>query len=106
MEILIIFDRPLAQLSECKDCIGTPSSFSEAKLGVTEEMFCFRVVVWASLRRCSVLAFVLESFISSQMHSIASVSRSNLRLTLFSIDLWTYRARPVCKGSHCRDAEQ
>ena len=42
MEILIIFDRPLAQLSECKDCIGTPSSFTEAKLGVTEEMFCFR----------------------------------------------------------------
>ena len=42
--------------------------------------------------------FVLESFISTQMHSIASFSRSNLRLTLFSIDLWTYRARPVCKG--------
>ena len=50
--------------------------------------------------------FVLESVISTQKHFIASMSKSDLRLTLFPIDLWTYRAGPVCKGNHYHDAKQ
>ena len=45
-------------------------------------------------------SFVLQSVISIQMHSTASISRSILRLTLFS------RQGLYAKGSHYRDAEQ
>ena len=49
--------------------------------------------------------FVLDSVTSTQMNSV-SISRSDLRINLFSVKLWTYRARPVCKGNHCHDAKQ